>query len=82
MIDPVAKIKRGRGRPVKNAPVVYWSEIELGRPVEVVGLSGAWTYVKMSDEGESVTVIGGPYGHTRTFTVKRVTACMPKVSDG
>lgn len=82
MIDPVAKIKRGRGRPVKDAPVIYWSEIEPGRSVEITGVAGAWTYVKMSDGGASVTVIGGPNGHTRTFTFDRVIVCAPRPSDG
>lgn len=74
MDDPVAKIKRGRGRPSKDEPVVRWSQIEQGRQVDVVGLSGVWHYVKMADNGASVTVIGGPNGHTRTFPVLRVTA--------
>lgn len=73
MIDPVVKVKRGRGRPSKDEPVVYWSQIEQGRGVDIVGVSGHWTYVKMSDGGVSVTVVGGPNGHTRTFPVERVT---------
>lgn len=81
MIDPIAKIKRGRGRPLKDAPIIRWSQIEPGRSVEVDGVSGAWKYVKLSDEGASITVIGGPNGHTRTFAVERVTACVPRMSD-
>lgn len=80
MDDPVVKIKRGRGRPSLSEPVVHWSEIEQGRQVDIVGLSGVWNYVKLSDEGASVTVVGGPNGHTRTFPVHRVTA-YKKVSD-
>ncbi len=74
MDDPVVKIKRGRGRPSANEPVVRWSQIESGRRVDIVGLTGVWEYVRMSDNGASVTVIGGPHGHTRTFPVTRVTA--------
>jgi hypothetical protein len=33
MEDPVVKIKRGRGRPSKNEPVIHWSDIERGRQV-------------------------------------------------
>lgn len=74
MEDPVVKIKRGRGRPSKNEPVIHWSDIERGRQVDVVGLSGVWHYVSMADAGTAVTVVGGPNGHTRTFPVMRVTA--------
>jgi hypothetical protein len=79
--DPVVKIKRGRGRPSANEPVYRWSQIERGRQVDVVGLSGTWHYVKMADEGTAVTVIGGPNGHTRTFPVTRVTAYKKADSD-
>jgi hypothetical protein len=72
--DPIVKIKRGRGRPSKDEPVIRWSEIEPGRQVNIVGLSGIWHYVKLADEGTAVTVVGGPNGHTRTFPVIRVTA--------
>ena len=81
MEDPIVKIKRGRGRPSKDEPVVRWSQIESGRQVEIVGLSGVWHYVKLADEGTAITVVGGPNGHTRTFPVLRVTA-YKEVSNG
>lgn len=71
--DPIVKMKRGRGRPSKNERVYRWSEIEAGRPVDVTGVSGSWVYVKLCDNNESVTVVGGPNGHTRTFPITRVT---------
>lgn len=77
MIDPVVRMKRGRGRPSKDEPVVYWSQIEPGRRVDIIGVSGDWKYVKMSDGGLSVTVVGGPNGHTRTFNTDRVTVHKP-----
>lgn len=71
--DPIVKMKRGRGRPMKNEIVYRWSQIESGRPVDITGVSGQWKYVRLCDNNESATVIGGPNGHTRTFPLHRVT---------
>ncbi|NBP70891.1 MAG: hypothetical protein EBR30_21275 [Cytophagia bacterium] len=80
-IDHVARVKRGRGRPPKNEIVTRWSQIESGRKVAIVGITGDWSYVKMTDNGESVVVVGGPNGHTRTFPHTRVTVFKPADSD-
>lgn len=71
-VDKVVNVRRGRGRPPKEFREFRWSEVPSAAFVEVDGEKGPWVFVKMCDGGESVTVVGGPMGHTRSFSVDRV----------
>lgn len=72
MNDHVVRIKRGRGRPPKAVQVVRWSQVPAGVTVEVDDEKGPWIYKKLCDNGDSIVVVGGPFGHTRSFSVERV----------
>ena len=68
----------GRGRRPKDLPVYRWSDVRPRTDVEVDFERGPWMFTRVCDNGQSIEVIGGQYGHTRTFDVSRVSV---KVKD-
>ena len=70
--DPVARVKRGRGRPRKVESVVHWSAIEKGAPVEIVGKKGTYFYRLITDNGYTVVVYDPVQDKLRPFFVDRV----------
>lgn len=75
----MVNVKRGRGRPPKESREFRWSEVPSAAFVEVENEKGPWIFVKMCDQGNSVVVVGGSYGHTRSFSVDRVSVKMSEL---
>lgn len=70
---------RGRGRPPKEAREFKWSEVPIGASVTVDDHKGPWAFMRMCDNGLSVQVYGGQFGHTRSFAVTRVSVKLSEI---
>lgn len=71
---------RGRGRPPKDEPTFLWSQILRGTPVQVADERGEWKFAWVADGGTAITIVGGAYGHYRTFPVDKISVRLQDIA--
>lgn len=72
---------RGRGRPPKDEPTYFWSQVPRGTKVQVADERGEWKFGWVADNGTALTVIGGPFGHYRTLPVSKISVRLQDLLD-